>query len=433
MSCQITDPCILKNCIENIKGLPSNSASPTEQLLLTFKDNTIYLDPALKIPIKIKNAFMKLFIEPESWKNEYRRTHADELKIVVDQFIEENIIYLKGLIYEHKIYKYITTPLIDNKICPHFVRYYMGSNKDCDLDTIGEFLLIDKSIDIESAKRNFYYMFYFAADRPSINENDDMYVTEYEHPIPASANLKINYIITQAVSSTTITFEDYLNNYQRLSIDNQTKNAPILFTLLFQIALACYAMELSKMTHNDLHTENIWISTISNNSTGKNIGYSIEDNDYGFKNVKSKAKIYDFDRAFCENLGINELLDTDNCIRLGHCNKLLHGKDFAKIMCYFISRNILPSNLVLSWFIQPTYIIDWSDLYKNPSNDECFLNNKFPDRNYTYILDYPTILYNLYMEYKKYGGEDLLKTGADIVYRCDTSRFLADGSIKNLI
>ena len=57
-----TDICNISEYISEIKGVPANSASPTDLWIVKFKKDTYYKNR------KVENGFFKLFINPDSIK-----------------------------------------------------------------------------------------------------------------------------------------------------------------------------------------------------------------------------------------------------------------------------------------------------------------------------------------------------------------------------
>ena len=111
-----TNVCDIKDCIKKIKGLQSNSASPTDSWIVDFKENTYYQSD------KIYSGFLKIFINPESakkFKYEYKN--------------------LLSLDYELRVYKDIIRPLVDLNICTNFVKYLAGGS-NCTYNNLFEML-----------------------------------------------------------------------------------------------------------------------------------------------------------------------------------------------------------------------------------------------------------------------------------------------------
>lgn len=114
------------SCVKNgtLIGLPSNSASPTDQWLVEFVDNTLYKYEAVKLGIK--NGFMKIFVT----------------RPLISEFSE---LKEKALLQEIKIYKTIQS-IMQNQINGHFVRYLISVEKSETLTTENMFNFLQENI-----------------------------------------------------------------------------------------------------------------------------------------------------------------------------------------------------------------------------------------------------------------------------------------------
>jgi hypothetical protein len=128
--------------LENVEGFASDSVSPTDIWLVTFKDNSL--------------------------------TYNDEFikKVIFKLFIDNNEEESRGLEYETDIYEHVIRPLIDNNICPNFVKY-MGKGIGCNFNSLLKILSkgkYDRQLEI-NLKRNISCIINRERDRPSINNN----------------------------------------------------------------------------------------------------------------------------------------------------------------------------------------------------------------------------------------------------------------------
>lgn len=269
------DPCDISGCVESVKGLESNSSSPTDTWILTFKDGTSYKN------IQIKEAFMKLFV--------------DTRNVMYDKAID-------GLYYEMTMYRNHIRPLIDTDICPYFIRY-LSNSESCSYVDMMKILV--KGIPDDMAKqmnynftRNIKYMLLGENGRPSINSN-----------VPGNINQDISFDITK------LKFGFLMNQLPKgsntlLNVYNQTLSISDreLAIIIYQVFIGCYAMELSKIAHNDLHPGNVFIEILDHPVV---IEYLIE-HEGDVINCKFETKyvprIYDFDRAYAVNMGNNPVL-----------------------------------------------------------------------------------------------------------------------------
>jgi hypothetical protein len=313
--------CDVYNCVEAVKGVTKNSSSPSEGLILKFKENTNYEGKPLNY------GFMKWFaINKEN----------------------DSAIALE---YEMKVYKEIIRPLIDNHICTNFIRYL--SSGECDTDAIVNLLqgkVVMDNGDIMNKKESrlattIMYDFSFYEEETN-QRNVNNIINEYgkEFKKEKYSSEKIGVLINEAISQDTVSFEDWLNNWNWDDFD-------ILGAILFQICAGIYALNLSHTAHNDLHLGNIWLVPNKEKIVyimGK-IVYTV---DCGLK-----VLIYDFDRSYSKSLGNNVSLETDLCTRYSQCNKLIGSKDIAKVIggIYHFSRDDDVKEYILDFLIDENY------------------------------------------------------------------------------
>ncbi len=296
-------PCKIYQCVESIVGLASDSDSPTDTWIIKFLPGTAYE----KEPID--QGFMKIFLSARNLEAE-----------------DDYLMQLGGLEYEVKIYRDIIRPLLDHKICPNFVKY-LGSATDCSYGDISGFL--GTSVPQANLDRNIYYMRRGLSDRPSITDPvvprdiKKIFYKKGENYLYRQARSYLyDFLITEpAGPSPHRTFYDYVASGPRI---------PELFKMYFQIVVACYALSLSKTSHNDLHAENIFLENYADSQGGNLINYVVNDV-YFPLNIKYICRLYDFDRAYSVVVGKNFQLNNWLFIRQSQENKFYPSKDIMKI------------------------------------------------------------------------------------------------------
>lgn len=220
-----------------------------------------------------------------------------------------------------------------------------------------------------------------------------------------------------------------LESITRLSEFSSTRNGNrILRSLIFQILIACYAMFLSGVAHNDLHIGNVFV-----NETDKQICYFIEGQKYVFR-ARFMPKLYDFDRSYVQ--GYNNTLLVDN--NTSQNNALLNPKDFAKILCYIRRLNINDSiNTYIQLSVNSDNIRERERLFNDFYNDDdgCFLRHRTSTgglRDSSRQTDF-NIFHN-YRDLIHIFGAAAHNTGADIPdewLRTHTFYFLQENFFRN--
>ena len=378
--------------------------------------------------IHIQNAFLKWFIQPDSWvrimKNifEIHNKHHSYNGIFETQVedmhtnTEQYLLTLLGLRYEHRFYMTVIKYILDNKLSPHFVRVFGNLTRTCTGQNL-EKLLEHSDIPEYDIKthllRNLLYLLLDMPGRPAINEfvrtNDRdiiTYIIRFSDIFRNINEINIGYIMTQYLSPPqSQTFANFV-----LINNNDTKESKRNMTLiLFQIVQACYCLYLKNATHNDLHAGNVFVTTRPEH--GLAIKYILPDGKlFEFKNVIHCARLFDFDRSYAMELGNNEALSMieDNghslCSDFHQCNRTIKGKDIAQILC-FISD--YPAHQYLMPLITDMKTGKYTDTWKAVFKSNCFFEPDIIDKQtgkmfhlndevFSSIYDYPVILQNLY-------------------------------------
>lgn len=349
--------CDIGDHVTSVKGIASQSVSPSGQWLLDFANGTKYGD------YSIKKGFLKWWIKPELVTDISRNVNYKGYN--GENVIDGNAIaHLYGMNYETKLYSDVIHPLIVNHICPNFVKF-LASGDTCNKSDLLK-NLIDKTQNDklkgtlteyeikENLNRNISWVYWQAQGRPSIgdihNPNEYSSWEEYlavnfnathEPEYPASENNleviwampfggKFNFFLTEAATDSI----DLKTWIQQAKAGNNLSNSDFI-QILFQIVYACYAMSLSKMVHNDLHYGNIWVKNLGEE---KEVIYVIQNGTYTMK-TRWKVMIYDFDFSHCEWKGKNEKVERDwvaqyNIAEYSDQSKI---KDVAKIFAFIHS------------------------------------------------------------------------------------------------
>lgn len=337
MICELTENtniCNIDSCIVNVKGKISDSTSPSDIWILSFKD-TLYNG------IKLETAMLKLFADIDSINE------ADEEETYIKMFDT-----LSGLNYEMKVYKQVINPLLNHTICPNFVRC-LATQEGCTYENILNFLKDNTTygsgnissgysndefhLDDDEVKNILNYnikkcLLNLCSSRKSINTKLEL-SSSIE---PPNESIKYNMILNENMDLPNISkYESWFTN--RLSEKD-------LWDTTFQIVAACYAMSLSKMVHNDLHLNNIFVKDLGEEVSSI---YVINTNFYVISS-RWKIFIYDFDRSYVERLDKNYFIDTDACISKSQCNNYIENKDVFKVLCHIVNK-VKPESKFLSF------------------------------------------------------------------------------------
>ena len=101
----------------------------------------------------------------------------------------------------------------------------------------------------------------------------------------------------------------------------------MIFSILFQVATACYALFLSNTAHNDLHPNNIMIKKIRNTVNAYNIDGMLYK-----QRTNIMPLLFDWDRSYVKGFANPAL--TPALHYANQTNELIEQRDFVKLCCF---------------------------------------------------------------------------------------------------
>lgn len=308
--------CTISESIKQIyTGIPGSSASPTEAMVVEFKNNTKYKNKL------IKYGFLKIWIDPISLKYVFKH--------VYDKSYYSSA--LGGLNYEIYVYRHVIRELLDYNICPNFIKY-LGSSKRCSWKNLTNITSKIRPKDIKDGehvrrtKQNIIQTIYSEdlGERQAIDSDNYKNLNSKLLALETLniEDLNFNILVNEAIEDKyTETLRDFL-------LRNEDINE--LNSVMFQCMAGCYAMSMSKMVHNDLHTGNIWVIKLPEKRT---FIYNYNYIEYMFE-TQYMVKIYDFDRSYVERFGNNPQLDEETA-GFSQSNEYIPNRDMIKCISYF--------------------------------------------------------------------------------------------------
>ena len=368
-------------CARNIEGKKSNSASPSDLLLFNFPVDSTYNGE------EIQGGFQKIFI-----------SNYPQLLLVPDNFnsitklgtIDFNRIErrINALLYEYYVYIEKIRQITEQNVNPHFIKV-LGGAQNASYENMRNFILthanpgrsalLQNDINVgygviaDQLKinfvDNFISMVHNLDGRPSltktsnnsalINNNEYFNIMHIAKPVYLDllnmiGQVQYSFILTERVIMTPgiITFENFLgipdgesitlSNFLHVLEETQNNGSNDEIVIMsefanfffFQIVSACYALFLSGVNHNDLHSLNVLIKKVPRRINE----YHIDGSRYRIY-TDYTAMLYDFDRAKCNDF----MGHYDNEIHNGDINgafqNTLHPlKDIVKVFYYFFRR-----------------------------------------------------------------------------------------------
>ena len=402
----------LSKYISDVTGLKNTSSSPSDTWIVTFKKDITFDN------IHTDKGFLKIFIDMDNLRPKSQSSLA--------------------LKYEMNIYSSIINDILKYNICPNFVKYLASGEKCTYLNLLNilypylhgsDEIPLSRKKCIENLNRNLYYVLKEKSDRPAIQDDETLSVLK---PIDfLRSGYTYNIILTENIDNP-FTFNKWLFSY-----GSKPEYKTELWNILFQITVACYTMSLSKLVHNDLHSNNIFIKDLGVETY---FLYNINDEKIIIK-TRYQPLIYDFDRGYVERFGRNIYLDGSLCTKTSQCNIFIKNKDIIKILCYVYKNintetkesllEIITKNEVYKDKIKDTY-----DLRSTTNGaKQCFLqyvneydNEKaIPVEWYDNFNDNFDILSEIYHKYlPEYSDYIVTKNNT---FTCNKDYFNTDGTI----
>jgi hypothetical protein len=303
----ISDLYSLKNCIDKIEGIDSYSGSITQKLKIHKNKENIYMKMFISETPEIIDSLKDTKIKNKE-TGEY--VNFDYNK---DSLQNNN----SNLLYEQFIYKNYINKLVDNNICPFFIRM-IGCQNNVNMYSILNFLndkLIDTKGNIVPYKtiektllRNTSIMLYiFGKMAMSLNEeiismsmsniSNDIFPKDLKQiSLKELTNIRYGYTITESPKNA-LNMKEFIKktlNVSRKGKSFENKFIPMIYYIIFQIILSCKILDMCKINHNDLHFGNILIHKY--NKTRNLICNFKKNNKKVYKlNYPLSIKIFDFD------------------------------------------------------------------------------------------------------------------------------------------
>lgn len=342
--------CELHVCVANVRGLVGDAvkgASPSGKWIVALKNGTTYDDQ------KIERCFLKF------WSNQGTRLPVDGLK------------------YELLVNVDVIRVLVDQRVCPNFSRY-LGHGEQCNMEDLHHIATTGK----------------FPGDSWEI-------INQVRDLDPDSGDTGSDFSILVTEFHDGLRVEEY---FQRNRDDAE------IWEILLQLAIACYALFLSKTAHNDLHHGNVML--VENDSI---ITYKVEQQAYTIK-PKYMAKVFDFDHAYSLRHGNNDMLIDAQCNTDGGCNEIVQGRDVTRIFWYFYTK----------YRSEHIFKAIFKTEKPQPKFQQLMPNDTFDAAWYaTNIFDLPTIISNVAKHIKFQDGLH------GTVYDCSASRFDHNGALNS--
>ena len=332
MGAVASSPCDKGSLVSDVKGITTRSASPSEQWFISIDSETLDSEP--------KSVFLKMFLSPNSnTKDLCDLTELPKRYNAISKDLTK--VFRRGLNYELRMYKYVINNILESGMSASFIHapYIL---EGCTFKNLVETLKRSSSGQTddeigERLKRNLLLTYSGNANiRPSINSIgwDDHFQLMDSVAGDKAKGMKTlcryDALGLESFPSGHISLYKYcreLNNVESTTLSKAELKCS-MSEVLFHVAAACYVMWTMGISQNDLHSENVEIVRLP---VPELITYK-----YGGKSYTCKSGIrvliFDFDRAWCDLLGKNILLEDTKACKISHqCNVQQMNRDFIYV------------------------------------------------------------------------------------------------------
>lgn len=332
-----------------VRGFHSSSASPSDIYLVQDKKTD-------------RRYIMKLFLASDSMLN-----------------------------YEAKMYQSVQKNILGKQISPFFVGFYKKIN-NIKFDELKIWLnkYVKKDIDTR-LRRNILYMYtvlmypeyidrFFPIGRPAIDQFDELENSAKEM-LQETSKLTFAAILTNEVQDNV----DLFNTVYDLKKE-QFRQIPGYIAM---VLTGLYALNSIKITHNDIHHGNIFMSNKyrpDKSGTAKSLVIGFDQYIFFIYPGDKAPFIFDFDRATKED---DENKMVDEFSRYGQCSDFNARRDILKFMCEMIRS--MDEKACIKWYYELLFGSNVSNpkvkkLIKSIDRGDCFFSNR--EESYLCINDY---------------------------------------------
>jgi len=202
-----------------------------------------------------------------------------------------------GIAYETEVYKYIIDRIIVNNYSPNFIPYLgIGS---CRLYTLAP---------IFKEPREYENLIHQLSRFAGKNVSEDT---------------SIGILVTEVPKGQVMSFHSVIDRMEDIEIE----------MMFVQILYSLGVMNKFRITHNDMHMENILVSVVDEPI---NMCFVVKDKKF-FIRSRFIPYFFDWDNSYCEMIGKNKQLNEILCRVNGMCNTFSERKDLFKVACSIIN------------------------------------------------------------------------------------------------
>lgn len=356
----LSNPCELKECVKVVTTRPRNSESRSIQWEVTLQPNTHYNGEP------VDRVFLKLFVNSSSVTEPFVQSLAEGITKLYPgsrpnpTALQNNLVLLlSSLEYEMKINASLIQPAVRQHVCPFFPTVYsVGYN--CTFTDLIDMFKTEAPSDVAAKLRTTPLQQQLNVRNISEAIVTDLYESlarsfgqvktlagrqgrssKHAPPKPVSVSSTPNLeFIRQAKFCVMVSEVMQGKPLKDWCLENGIFHRGLntdMYVLLFEVAYACYTLELAGVSHNDLHSGNVFVTTHPS-AVPFYLCTSLTRPQYYRFTTALHAKVYDYDHASFPNYP-NPMLEPLGLTRTySHSQNVWPTKDFVKVIVDLAAR-----------------------------------------------------------------------------------------------
>ena len=279
--------CNLGECVQETLANPSGIKGELYDLFLTKVKKFMFMGT------RVEKVMTKIAINAESAADNTSLLFPG-IKNPTRQNVTNKLSKIQGLQYELLVYATLIQPFALYKRCPFFPKIY-GSSYNCTYDNVANLIKPESTQNVNFVKENVKKYLSNTERTQLILSGDNrqiINVSNSRNTFDPNNQLTFNFVVMEPILTRTL--EDQFKRYQNSAFD-QT-----LWSLIFQLAVACFAMECSKLMMNQTYHNILVVPENTTSTSTFVIGKKVYQATRSFT-----LKLDKFDKSYAVGLGEN--------------------------------------------------------------------------------------------------------------------------------
>ena len=401
----LSNPCDISRCATSLQLLPQTTASPSAQCIITLQPGTHFDGKG------VEKVFVKFFVNPFDVSTSFFVTRFNQIftgdAFQLDKSLKLLKLNLDFLYYEMVLQGSVITPIVTQNICPFFPMSYSNGYNCGYSDLMALMKTPVERIQLPTFIINTFlqYMLDKRLDKGKITE----LLTNIRYCMSVSEVIPGIDIGQWMVSQGVLTNKKHLVDF---------------WVIMFQVALACYVMELAGVSHNDLHKGNVMIIT---HASPVQYCFFVPQLNPPYIRFQSKyqVKVFDFDRS---NFSSFENKAVRSYSSYSYTTAPVKGKDLLNLFLnlgYFLRKSSDTTNVLTTFRRQLTADKLFENLLMQMANTSPYLqlNNKALSKTWFKNMNSSTFILSNFIRLGRLSQTGQEPTDVEVVHVIDPQFF----------